>query len=137
MSGPGQPSDLDRLIKESEEAIQRLDAIQKARHNTPLLERIRSHFARNKAHVSNVLLAGTVLAVALGKLGQKQEFEVGSLAWGGLFSPVVWSWEWRAAGCVHVLEMDMIGCQNHSTARCAFGHVVALVAVPRAIGGRP
>jgi len=76
MSGPGKPGDLDRLIRESEEAIQRLDAIQKARHNAPLLERVRAHFARNKAHVSNVLLAGTVLAVALGRLGQKQEHEV-------------------------------------------------------------
>lgn len=73
----GQPGDLDRLIKESEEAIQRLDAIQKARHNAPLLERVRNHFARNKAQVTNLLLAGTVLAVAMGRLGQKQEHEVG------------------------------------------------------------
>lgn len=99
MSGPGQPSDLDKLIKESEEAIQRLDAIQKARHNTPLLERIRSHFVRNKAHVSNVLLAGTVLVVALGRLGQKQEFEVGSVVWELLFSSVVWEGKLLVAWC--------------------------------------
>ncbi|PRW20447.1 hypothetical protein C2E21_9012 [Chlorella sorokiniana] len=75
MGTPGQPGDLDRLIQESEAAIQRLDAIQKARHDAPLWERVRSHFARNKAHVTNVLLAGTVLVVALGRLGQKQEHE--------------------------------------------------------------
>lgn len=68
--------DLDRLIRESDEAIQRLDAIQKARHNAPLLQRVRNHFARNSAHLANVLLAGTVLAVALGRLAQKQEHEV-------------------------------------------------------------
>lgn len=69
-------SDLDKLIAESEEAIKRLDAIQKQRHNTPLLQRIKNHFSKNSAHFTNVLLAGSCLAVALGRLAQKQDHQV-------------------------------------------------------------
>lgn len=68
-------SELDKLIKESEAAIQRLDDVQKARHNTPLLERMRRHLHKNSPHLLNVLMAGTVLAVALGRLDQKQKHQ--------------------------------------------------------------
>ncbi|KAL4422658.1 hypothetical protein ABPG75_008855 [Micractinium tetrahymenae] len=68
-------SELDKLIKESEAAIQRLDDVQKAQHNAPLLERIRRHLHKNSPHLLNVLMAGTVLAVALGRLDQKHKHE--------------------------------------------------------------
>lgn len=71
-------SELDKLIKESEAAIQRLDDVQKARHNTPLLERMRRHLHKNSPHLLNVLMAGTVLAVVLGRLDQKQKHQVRS-----------------------------------------------------------
>jgi hypothetical protein len=65
--------DLDKLIQESEDALKRLDALQKKK---PFLERVKIHFQRNNAHLINILLAGSVLAVALGRLGQKHEYQV-------------------------------------------------------------
>ncbi len=69
-------SELDKLIKESEAAIQRLDDVQKARHNAPLMDRVRRHLHKNSPHLLNVLMAGTVLVVALGKLDQKHKHQV-------------------------------------------------------------
>ena len=66
-------ADLDKLIKESEDALKRLDALQKKR---PFMERVKLHFQRNNAHMINILLAGSVLVVAMGRLGQKHEYEV-------------------------------------------------------------
>ena len=65
--------DLDKLIQESEDALKRLDALQKKK---PLLDRVKIHFQRTNAHLINILLAGSVLAVALGRLGQKHEYQV-------------------------------------------------------------
>ena len=75
MSSSG-TTDLDKLIQESEEAIKRLDAIQQRRQNTPIWQRITRHFHKNSPHLLNVMLAGSVLAVALGRLGQKHEHQV-------------------------------------------------------------
>lgn len=78
-------SNLDRLIAESEDAIKRLDALQSKRS---ILQRVKDHFRKNSAHLTNVLLAGSVLAVALGRLAQKQEHQVGGCrSCGGMEAP--------------------------------------------------
>lgn len=69
-------SELDKLIKESEAAIQRLDEVQNARHNAPLLDRVRRHLHKNSPHLLNVVMAGAVLVVALGRLDQKYKHRV-------------------------------------------------------------
>ena len=78
--------DLDKLIQESEDALKRLDALQKKK---PLLDRVKIHFQRNNAHLINILLAGSVLAVALGRLGQKHEYQVRRCTPGGRVSGVL------------------------------------------------
>ena len=80
-------SDLDKLIAESEEAIKRLDSLQR-RADMPLTQRLRRHFHKNSPHLINVLLAGSVLVVAMGRLQQKHEFQVGAGARVGQACPV-------------------------------------------------
>jgi hypothetical protein len=69
-------AELDKLIAESEAAIKRLDAIQQRKQGTPIWQRITRHFHKNSSHLINVMLAGSVLAVALGRLAQKHEHQV-------------------------------------------------------------
>ena len=78
MAGSTQTAALDKLIQESEDAIRRLEDIQKRKsaQSTPILRRISQHFHKNSPHLLNVLLAGSVLVVALGRLGQKHEYQV-------------------------------------------------------------
>ena len=39
-------------------------------------KRVGKHFRAQGSHITNIILAGVVLSVALGRLGQKQQFEV-------------------------------------------------------------
>lgn len=101
-------SELDKLIAESEAAIKRLDELQQRKQSTPFLQRIGRHLHKNSPYLINVLLAGSVLAVALGRLVQKQEHKVraqgfGSCALGG--------------GCA-VPNVSFVGCQVKSPRGC-------------------
>lgn len=69
-------TELDKLIAESEAAIKRLDELQQRKPSTPFLQRIGRHLHKNSPYLINVLLAGSVFAVALGRLIQKQEHQV-------------------------------------------------------------
>lgn len=69
-------TELDRLIKESEEAINRLEAAQRGSKGVPLPQRLAAHIKKNSSAFINILMAGSVLVVALGRMVQKAEFEV-------------------------------------------------------------
>lgn len=68
--------DLDQLIKESEEAIKRLEAAQRGGRGLPLSQRIAKHLKKNSSSFINIALTGSVLVVALGRLSQKYQHEV-------------------------------------------------------------
>ena len=71
-------SDTKRLEEISErlgETMQRIDALQ-SRKKLPWTTRLRNHVGRNSSQLTNVVLAGCVLAVAAGRLTQQREHEV-------------------------------------------------------------
>lgn len=68
-------TELDKLIKESEEAIQRLERLERGGQGVPLGARISGHLRRHGSTLINIGLAASVLAVAMGRLGQKYEFQ--------------------------------------------------------------
>ena len=76
-------NELDRLIAESEEAIKRLESMEKRGRGLPLTARLAGHMRRHGATLVNIGLAASVLAVAIGRLHQKYEFQVGGGGPGG------------------------------------------------------
>eukprot|EP00887_Chlorella_sp_A99_P000303 scaffold13.g303.t1 len=73
---PPPPSpELERLIRESEEAIKRLETLEKGGKGLPLGARVSAHLRRHGSTLVNIGLAASVLAVAMGRLGQKYEFQ--------------------------------------------------------------
>ncbi len=79
-------SELDKLIKESEEAIKRLEAAQSGHRGIPFTQRLANHVKKNSSSFINIALTGSVLVVALGRLAQKQQHEVSQLL-GPWFGP--------------------------------------------------
>lgn len=76
MAGDARGESLDRLIADSEDAIKRLDVLYERKKKAPLLQRVKAHLSKHSVHLTNVLLAGTVFVVAVGRLQQKLQFEV-------------------------------------------------------------
>lgn len=76
MAGDARGESLDRLIADSEEAIKRLDVLYERKKKAPFLQRVKAHLSKNSVHLTNVLLAGTVFVVAVGRLDQRQRHEV-------------------------------------------------------------
>jgi hypothetical protein len=72
---PPAASKVDLLLAETEASIRRLKALQQQRHSATLGSRISSHFNRHGSNLVSLALAGSVLAVAVGRLGQKYEHE--------------------------------------------------------------
>ena len=64
---------LKELSKKLEGTVNRINEIEK---KPPFGVRLRRHFKAQGGNITNVLLAGCVLSVALGRLGQKHEYEV-------------------------------------------------------------
>jgi hypothetical protein len=75
-STPSKVGDLDRLILESEESIKRLEELQK-RPSVSLGQRATRHFRKHGGNIVNAALAGCVFVVALGRLSQKYQYQVG------------------------------------------------------------
>ena len=69
--------DLESLIRKTEAAIGRLDAVEKG-SKLPLMQRLAGHMRRNGGNLASALLAASVLAVAVGRLNQKYEYQVGA-----------------------------------------------------------
>jgi hypothetical protein len=84
MVKPMDTSSLDELIRESEEAIKRLEAAQLGTKGLPLSQRINLHLRKNSSAFINIMMAGSVLVVAVGRLAQKQQHEVRQQCWKGL-----------------------------------------------------
>jgi hypothetical protein len=74
---PAAPSvgDLERLIAESEESIKRLDQLQK---RPTFGQRASAHLRKHGNNLVSAALAGSVLVVAVGRLTQKYQHEVGA-----------------------------------------------------------
>lgn len=72
MSSDQKIADLKRQLGET---VQRIDSIQSGRQ-LPLTSRIAQHFRTQTGSLINVVLTASVLAVALGKMQQKQQFQV-------------------------------------------------------------
>jgi hypothetical protein len=79
-------SELDKLIKESEAAIERLEAAQKEHRGLPLSKRVSNHLRRNSNHFIYMALSGSLMVVAMGRLSQKYQYEVGNAMPQGFFA---------------------------------------------------
>jgi len=66
---------LDRLIKESEQALERLERLD-SNKNISLRHRISHHFSRNSSYLTSVVLAGSVFVVAYARLNDKYTYQV-------------------------------------------------------------
>lgn len=72
MSSQDKIAELKRQLGET---VQRIDTIQQGRQ-LPLTSRIARHFKTQSGSLINVVLTASVLAVALGKWQQKQQYQV-------------------------------------------------------------
>lgn len=68
---------VDDLLRRSQESRARLQALEKGA-KLPWLVRLKRHFTKQGAGITNVVMAGAVFAVAWGKFMQKAEHEVRS-----------------------------------------------------------
>ena len=82
MGGAPPDAKLDELIKQSQEAVKRLDDLTK-NNAVPFTQRVSRHFGKHGAALVNVALAGSLMVVALGRLGQKRQHQVGRRCTGG------------------------------------------------------
>eukprot|EP00884_Botryococcus_braunii_P019930 jgi/Botrbrau1/6620/Bobra.104_2s0007.1 len=72
---------LQQLANELDEAIKRVDALQKRSQTMSWSSRISKHVDKHGNALMNVLLAGTVFVFALQKLQMKNKLEEKRLEW--------------------------------------------------------
>ena len=74
---------LSEISHSLSKTLERIDTLKK-QSDVSWSSRFRQHLARNNHHLTSIILAGCVLAVAGGRLQQKNEFEVhdGDCIWG-------------------------------------------------------
>ena len=66
---------LSEISESLNKTLERIDTLKK-RSDVSWSSRFRQHLAKNNQHLTSIILAGCVLAVAGGRLQQKNEFEV-------------------------------------------------------------
>ena len=77
MARPEPASDpLDRLISQSEAALQRIENLQKGRTGQSASQRVLAHLTKHGSHIINLALAGCVFVVAYGQVTLKRKHEV-------------------------------------------------------------
>ena len=77
MARPQPASDpLDRLISQSEEALQRIENLKKGQSGQSAGQRVVSHLTKHGSHLINLALAGCVFVVAYGQVTLKRKHEV-------------------------------------------------------------
>ena len=67
---------LDRLISQSEEALQRIENLKSGRSSQSAGQRAVAHLTKHGSHIINLALAGCVLVVAYGQVTLKRKHEV-------------------------------------------------------------
>ena len=68
---------LSEISESLNKTLERIDTLKK-QSDVSWSSRFRQHLAKNNQHLTSIILAGCVLAVAGGRLQQKNEFEVPS-----------------------------------------------------------
>ena len=77
MARPEPASDpLDRLISQSEEALQRIENLKKGQSSHSAGQRVVAHLTKHGSHLINLALAGCVFVVAYGQVTLKRKHEV-------------------------------------------------------------
>ncbi len=67
---------LDRLISQSEEALQRIENLKKGQSGQSAGQRAVAHLTKHGSHLINLALAGCVFVVAYGQVTLKRKHEV-------------------------------------------------------------
>ena len=114
--GPLPIADLDSLIAESQAAINRLEELQKTR--LTIGQRLHKHFSRQGHGLVQAMLAGSVLVVAVSRLGLKNEYQ--ARRWGR------WARRADASLAAHVplpalepIERGCAACTHHPYAHAS------------------
>jgi hypothetical protein len=74
--GSSSSNDIDKLIKETQEAIDRLEAAQKGGSGVSWMQRVSRHLNKHGNNLAMAALMGSVFVVAVGRLNDKYSHQV-------------------------------------------------------------
>ena len=116
MARPEPASDsLDRLISQSEAALQRIENLKEGRTGQPASQRVVAHLTKHGSHITNLALAGCVLVVAYGQVTLKRKHEV--LVVPAACAPQIGAPAY-ACGARHALADALASCHNRPRSKC-------------------
>jgi hypothetical protein len=72
MSSQQKLGEISRALNKS---IERMDAMQRGKA-APFSDQLRQHIAKNRGNLTNIILAGCVFAVAIGRFNLNQQHQV-------------------------------------------------------------